>query len=200
MEEYGDEDFICLLREAQEQARNKDIQKGSVWMGGEELLFAEREILKKKLWIWLPEDFSILGKELAELKYPNEKHPDIIYTNPEATVNVAFSRQTLAAGLEKEVCCRLHQQLQYLYPDSIFLDRKTVRAGEMERECLIFVAPAEDAMIYNQMFFMALEEKLLIGNCSCLAQEQDDWEELFVQMIASIRTADSRKTSVHMRT
>jgi len=199
MKEYGDEYFIYLLREAQEQARNRDIQKGSVWTGGEELLFAEREVLKKKLWIWLPEDFKILGRELAKLKYPDENRPDIIYTNPQTTVNIAFSRQALAAGFEKEACSFVCQQIQKLHPGSSILDRKTVRAGEMELECLVFVTLAEDAMIYNQMFFLPLEGRLLIGNCNCRAQEQDEWEELFAQMIASIRTADSRKPVMNTR-
>lgn len=191
-EEYGDEDFIYLLREAQEEARNKDIQKGAVYAGGEELLFTEREILKKKLWMRLPADFKILDKETARLKYPNENRPDIIYADTKAEVNVAFSRQALAAGFEKEVCALVQHWIEDLYEDSRILDRKTVRAGGMEIECLIFTVPAEDAAVYSQMVFLPLEGKVLIGNCSCLAQEQDEWEELFAQMLASIRTADGQ--------
>lgn len=192
MKEYGDEAFIALLREAQEEARNRDIQKGTVWSGGEELLFTEREILKKKLWIWLPEDFKIVGTETTKQKYLGENRPDIIYANPEMTVMVTFSRQKLAAGLEKEVSSFVHCQIQELYSADSIIEKKIVHAGGMEMECLIFVTPAIDTMIYNQMFFLPLEGKLLIGNCSCLAQEQDEWEELFGQMLASIRTVDVR--------
>lgn len=190
MKGYGDEEFIYLLREMQFEARNKDIQKGMVWTSGEGLLFTEREILKKKLWIWLPNDFQILGKEMAKLKYPSEKRPDIIYTNVETTVSITFSRLTLAAGEEKKGCALMRQQLKELYADGSILGGGTVQAKGLELECLIFMSPAWDAMIYNQMFFMPLEGRLMIGNCSCLAQEKDEWEGLFGQMLASIRTAD----------
>lgn len=54
MKEYGDEGFIHYLREELENARNQDIQKGSVWMGGEEMLFSEREIIKKSFGCGFP--------------------------------------------------------------------------------------------------------------------------------------------------
>lgn len=189
MKEYGDEEFIQLLREGLEDARNQDIRKGSVWVGGDEVLFTEREIMKKKLWMWLPQDFRLLGQERAERKYPDENGPDIIYTNPQTTVNVTFSPQTLAGGYEKEICIFMERQIRESYPGSSILGIKTISAGELPIECLEFVVPAMDARIYNQMFFMPLDARLLIGNCNCLEQERDEWEEVFDQMQASIRVA-----------
>ena len=43
--------------------------------------------------------------------------------------------------------------------------------------------------IYNLMFFTPLKGRLFMGSCNCFAQDQEDWKDLFVQMIASIRTA-----------
>ena len=187
MKEYGDELLIQFLREELENAKNQDIRKGSVWVAGDEVLFPEREIMKKKLWMRLPQDFSLLDKELAKWKYPDENRPKIIYTNPEITVNVTFSPQTLAGGSEKEVCLCIEQQLGERCPQCSILGRETAAAGHLQLECLKFTVPAEDFRIYNQMFFMTLEGRLLIGNCNCLAQEREDWEMFFDQMLSSIR-------------
>lgn len=191
MKKYGDEGFISMLREGQEDARNKDIRKGSVFAGDQELLFKEREILKSKLWIWLPDTFALLGKELLRIKYPNENRPDIVYTNPETTVNVSFSHkwEKLDAGQEGEVRDVIGQVIGKLYPTCSILSRESVQAGEHEAAWMDFVTPAMDTQIYNLMFFMQLKGRLLMGSCNCLAQDQEEWKDLFVQMLATVRTA-----------
>lgn len=191
MKKYGDEDFIEILRESQEEARNKDIRKGSVFAGDQELVFQEREILKNQMWIWLPDEFAPLGKEMVKIKYPNENRPDLIYSNTETTVNVSFSHrlEKLTAGQEREVCDSVGQVIQNLYPGCNMIGKDTVLAGELEVAWMDFVTPAMDAQIYNLMFFTRLKGRLLMGNCNCLAQDREDWKGLFLQMLATIRTA-----------
>ena len=140
--------------------------------------------------MWLPNEFTLLGKELVKMKYPNESRPDLIYTNPETTVNVSFSHkwEKLAAGQEGEVRDQIGEVIQNLYPTCSIMTRESVPAGESEAAWMDFVTPAIDVPIYNLMFFTPLRGRLLMGSCNCLAQDQEDWKELFVQMIATIRT------------
>jgi len=192
MSTYGDEEFIQIWREAQEFGRNTNIQKGYIWLGGDKLLFSEREIIKKKLWMWLPNDFELLEKELRELKYPNENRPDIIYTNDDTTINVSFSypEKRLTDEQKNKICIATEQVMRLRYSDESILDTGAADIGENKMEYLIFVAPAMDALIYNHMYFLSLNERLLIGNCNCMMQDSEDWKELFKQMIASIRIAE----------
>ncbi|MDE6971322.1 MAG: hypothetical protein K2P69_16460 [Eubacterium sp.] len=191
MKKHGDEGFIEMLREGQEDARNKDIQKGSVFVDDEELQFHEREILKNLMWMWLPDEFTMLNKMMIKVKYPNENRPDIIYSNKETTINVSFShkRDKLLAGQEEEVRDYMGQVIQRLYPTSSIIDKEVVSAGENKVAWMDFVTPAMDGQIYNLMFFTPLKGRLFMGSCNCFAQDQEDWKDLFVQMIASIRTA-----------
>ena len=46
MKEYGDEAFIRMLQENQEEAKNQDIRQGSIFVEDQELFFQEHEILK----------------------------------------------------------------------------------------------------------------------------------------------------------
>ena len=189
MREYGDEDFICMLREAQEDVRNTQMKAGIVFAGDKQLLFQEREIFRNLMWMWMPEDFTILGKKYAEMKYPSGR-PDLIYSNPDTTVNVSFlyRQEKLAAGQEVEVRDDLGQIVQNLYPTCGVLDKNSVPVGESEAAWVDFLAPAMDSYIYNMMFVVSLKGRLLMGTCNCPEADQEDWKDLFVQMIATIRT------------
>lgn len=193
MKEYGDELFIRMLRESQEEARNQDIRLGSVFVEDQELVFQEQEIWKEQLWMWMPDTFAPLGRELMRIKYPNENRPDDIYSNSQATVNISLShkQEKMEPGETREVRDYMGQIIENLYPSSSISDQNVVKAAEHEHEIawMDFVTPAMDMQVYNLMFFTPLRGRLLMGSCNCPAQEQEDWKGLFLQMLASIRTA-----------
>lgn len=191
--EYGDEGFIRLLRDRQEEVRNRDIQKGSVWAGDKELVFKEYEVIKKQLFIYIPDEFALLAKETARQKYPYENRPEIIYADPQGSVTVAFThrKEKLDTGQEEEVRNAIAQVMRQLYPSGIFMEKQSVvtYAAQMPVAWFDFVTPAIDADIYNLMFFYALNGKLLMGACNCLQADQEEWKEFFVQMIKTLRSA-----------
>ena len=191
MKKYGDEGFIRMLQEGQEHARNTDIQKGSVLVGEQELLFQELEIFKNQMWMWLPQNFTLLGKEFIKMKYPSENRPDLIYSNPETTVNVCFllKQEKLAAGQEVQVRDYLGHIVHNLYPGCGILDKDCVKAGENEAAWMDFLAPAMDSYVYNMMYITSFKGRLLMGTCNCPESDKEDWKDLFVRMIATIRTA-----------
>ncbi|MCI8892914.1 MAG: hypothetical protein HFH34_16610 [Eubacterium sp.] len=193
MKEYGDEAFIRMLQENQEEAKNKDIRQGSVFVEDQELVFREHEILKEQLWMWMPDTFAPLSRELMRIKYPNENRPDHIWSNPQTTINVSFShrQEKMEPGEAGEVRGYMGQVIGHLYPSSSILDQDLVKADQHEHEIawMDFVTPAMDTQIYNLMFFTSLKGRLLMGSCNCLAHEQEEWKGLFIQMILSIRTA-----------
>lgn len=191
MKQYGDEGFIWMLRENQEDAVNTDIQKGSVFAGDQKLLFLEREIYKNQMWMWIPDKFSLLSREFVKIKYPSESRPEIIYANSDTTVNITFShkQEKLAAGQGAEVLDDLGHVLRHLYPTCKIFYQDSVQAGGNEVAWMDFVTPAMDSEIYNMMFVTQLKGRLLIGTCNCLDSDREDWKDLFVQMIATIRTA-----------
>ncbi len=189
MEKYGDEDFIQMLRERQEEVRNQDIRQGSVFIDGRNMEFHEREIIKKQLWIWLPDEFDLLSQEMARLKYPAENRPDIIYTSQDTTVNISFSRKTawMESGEEEKIRDSVEQMMLRLYPSASIIDKQTVLSDKKRLAWFDFVTPALDMDIYNLMFFTSLQGKLLMGSCNCLSGDQNDWKNVFLQMLASVR-------------
>lgn len=188
MKEYGDEGFINLIRERQEEAV-WDIKAGRVLVDGKNIIFREREVIKGKLWIWMPDEFGPLSKDLARLKYPNENRPDVIYTNKETTVNVTFShkREKLKEGEEEEIRDYMKEVVRRVQPSSEMIEEGTVKSKEACLAWFDFVTPAIDADIYNLMFFSSLGGRLLIGSCNCLEADRGDWKELFLQMLGTAR-------------
>lgn len=189
MKEYGDEGFINLIRERQEEAV-WDIKAGRVLVDGKNIIFREREVIKGKLWIWMPDEFGPLSKDLARLKYPNENRPDVIYTNKETTVNVTFShkREKLKEGEEEEIRNYMKEIVKRVQTSSEMIEEGTVKT---EEGCLLawfdFVTPAIDTDIYNLMFFSSLGGRLLIGSCNCLDADREDWKVFFMQMLGTVR-------------
>lgn len=188
MEKYGDEGFINLLRESREDA-DRDIRNGKILAAGKILAFREREIIKNLLWMWLPDEFGPLSKEMARLKYPNESRPDIIYTNTETTINVTFSHKfdRLEEGHEEEIRDYMGEIVMRLHPGTLITEKNVTETGGHSLAWFDFVTPAIDTDIYNLMFFTSLKGRLLMGGFNCLDEDQEEWKELFIQMLGTVR-------------
>ena len=167
---------------------------GECICGGSGTGFREHEILKEQLWMWMPDTFAPLSRELMRIKYPNENRPDhYLVQSPRRRLTSRFShrQEKMEPGEAGEVRGYMGQVIEHLYPSSSILDQDLVKADQHEHEIawMDFVTPAMDTQIYNLMFFTSLKGRLLMGSCNCLAHEQEEWKGLFIQMILSIRTA-----------
>ena len=100
-----------------------------------------------------------------------------------------YKQEKLEPGEEKEICGYLGQIVRNLYPTGDVLGESCVQAGENEVACVEFVTPAMDGTIYNMMFVTSLKGRMILGTCNCLKEDQEDWRDLFVQMLETIRTA-----------
>lgn len=194
MEKYGDEDFIQFLKQSREESRNRNIKEGSVWIDGRDAVFHEREVIKKQLWMWMPDEFALMSQEMARLKYPNENRPEIIYTSEDSTVNITFSKkkEKLNPGEEEQVRDDIELLILRLYPSAGTIEKQTALAVQNRIAWFDFISPAIDMDVYNLMFFTSLKGTLLMGACNCLSGEQGHWKDVFLQMLASLRTAQQQ--------
>ena len=188
MKEYGDEGFINLLREEREETV-KNIKDGTVLVAGENIDFQEREVLQGKMWMWMPDGFGPLSKELARLKYPNENRPDVIYTNQETTVNITFShkRETLKEGQEEEIRGYMKEIVEKVQPASEMLEAGTVEAEKGRLAWFDFVTPAIDTDIYNLMFFTSVRGRLCSGSFHCESSRAAAWKPVILKTFQSFR-------------
>ena len=99
MKTYGDEGWISLLQDRMERARNRKIQNGSVFVGDEALGFAEREIIKDRLWMWLPEQFQKMPARMAKHAGKPGAQPSGTFSCPGSELGAAtVHSHNVAAG------------------------------------------------------------------------------------------------------
>ena len=59
--------------------------------GAQSVQLEERSVLGGKVVLLLPVTFELMGEEMLRLKYPAERRPTVVYTNPAGSVNVALN-------------------------------------------------------------------------------------------------------------
>jgi len=138
-----------------------------------------------KVKIDMPEDFKLMTEEVAKLKYPSEQRPQIIYTNKESTVNVAFSssnQEFIESDLSK---------LSEYYKDTLLkgidIEQNEIRTINGNKILFIsFISDAPDTKIYNLLGSTVLDGKLFILNFNSTIEELDKWKPIGQKIINSI--------------
>lgn len=143
------------------------------------------EILAGKCTILVPETFGVMSEEILAVKYPNEaRRPAVVYTNPEANINVAFNLTPSALPPEdlpkvKAVLDAQFKQMEGFKSEDAVLNGSKFVLYE-------FVSPAVDTQIYNHMAVGSLDGKLFIVTFNCVVRLREEWEPIGKKVIQSI--------------
>lgn len=193
MKQYGDEDFIYLIKEEaggeEGAAHENHIEDGYILLHDEKILFKEMPVSEDEFSMILPEMFEPMEKGLAELKYPSVNRPDFILTNPATTINLTFSHKAdkMVEGQAGEAKDAIQKVIMKLHPESKVMESKVVQVDGRDIAYFDFVTPAIDTDIYNLMFFFSLKGTMLMGAFNCLKEDMGDWKGIAIQMLGSIR-------------
>lgn len=193
MKEYGDEEFIYLIKEEESGEVDTDhvnqIQDGYIYIDDEQILFKETVVSEDEFSMILPVIFEPMPENLVEIKYPSVNRPDFILSNPETTINLNFSHKadSLANEEAEEFKNIIQEGILRMNPSSNVIDSSIIEVEQHNIAYFDFITPAVDTEIYNLMFFFSLEERLLMGSFNCIKQDMYDWKEIFIQMLQSIK-------------
>ncbi|GAA0135343.1 hypothetical protein YSY43_21830 [Paenibacillus sp. YSY-4.3] len=202
-----DETMIAMLQRQQAQQAQENAAAGKTWqdfaevkldqpfvqVGRETLSFQRYSLFEDQLSLVMPSMFKPMTPQMAALKYPSERRPQLIYTNALSTINVAFNHTaTPVRGREIEEftqgitqILRRTQKILKWYEDGV------VQAPEATVGYCEFVTPVMNGSIYNFMFFLSLEGRALMCTFNCLDQEMNDWRPVAKSMMASLRMSDA---------
>ncbi|MSS65034.1 hypothetical protein [Velocimicrobium porci] len=193
MKKYGDEDFIFLISEQEQEIEEEktqvnNIYEDSVLIQGETYEISEIMIIEDGFTMRIPKAFVKMPKEIARIKYPSSQRPDIIWSNEETTVNIAFTyKEELLEDEEtkelrdamKGILLKVNPSIREVKCNCLTVEQKTIASLE-------FVSSALDEEIYNLMFFFSLKGRLLMGTFNCVYSEKENWLDIFWQMMKSI--------------
>lgn len=148
-----------------------------------EIKLNEEEIIKTKYYdfddgkfsLKIPESFDLMEKEIIEIKYPNDRRPNIVYTNEDTSINIAISLTNTEitdveeyTRLVKEVFSELYGEVEIK-----IYEKNNHKIGEIK-----LISPALDTTIYNNMMFFELDGKLRIVTFNCISKLQEEWEKV----------------------
>ena len=150
-------------------------------------LLTRKKVLSNKLSLLMPNNFKLMGRALLEKKYPSEgRRPTEVYTNENASINIAFNHTQNKATLDQlpEIESVLEKQFQN---PSVSFEKSEIRKINGRDFILIeFVSPAVDTQIYNLMFITSVEGRLLMGTFNCTENQRTNWESKAKEIVSSV--------------
>jgi len=182
---FGDEEIIAA-RVATRAASMLSIDK-IVHIDGVNYTFSQREISPAFSMV-MPENFDTIDDTLSRMKYPHDNRADIILSNQDTTVSMAFDSMVVEP---KELNSRLKEykwQIKKPNPNNVFFSESILSLPSgLSVACFDYLGTAIDDDIYYFNFFTDLPDGELFGSFSCPARLQKEWEPLVRQMIQTIK-------------
>ncbi|WP_235318447.1 MULTISPECIES: hypothetical protein [Lysinibacillus] len=182
-------------QDEQEDLQEVDIYQHVITIDDEEVQVIEQSLLDGKMKIRMPKLFSIMSAELASLKYPSERRPNLIFTDTSSSINLAFNltphrlNEEGVAGFQENMMDILEQaqpSADWLDTEVLTIDAKTVAFLEV-------ITPAIDGEIFNLMFFASVEGRALIGTFNCMEDDLDTWRPIARAMMESLQFTSSEE-------
>ncbi len=183
--DYLDEE-ILKFRNSVKKNKYNSLETG-MYIKSELIHFSETRIFDERMSVMLPDSFVDLPEKYAKQKYPSGQRPQVIKTSLDTTVNFTFS--LLDAAFEKayipNVLNQIKSILQKVNPALIFYDQTI----DIEKELgwFDFKSYGLDEQIYNIMYIVPIDGKLLHGIFNCQYRDIMEWKEAARQVIYSVR-------------
>lgn len=178
--QYGNEKTVAVKSESAEREKLSIVSP--VVINGIPYEFSSRDIFKK-FSITIPTNFEELSQELAVVKYPYSNRPQIIFSNPDTTVDIFFDcgKKKTSASLKDRVTTN-KIVMEKLYRSYVF---SAVKAGS-QLGYFDFRSYTFDDDMYNLWFWMDLPDNTVFGGFSCPVRWQPQWQTPVLQMLQTI--------------
>lgn len=139
--------------------------------------------------VLVPSDFKELSDEEIKADYGTTEAPELVYSDADNTVNIAFSAPngTLANSQIKEY---LDTMKTILSTGMTVLDTSTYEADNHTIGVIKLVSDFDGEEIYNQMAFFSYENKLTIITFNCKGEARAEWEKVGDEIIKSINITE----------
>lgn len=190
------------VSEQEEQDLEKvNIYQSYIIIDEEKVGVMEQSLLDGKMTIRMPKLFSKMSTELAALKYPSDRRPNLIYTDESSSINLAFN---LTPHRLKEEGVAAFQEnmidiLEQAQPSADWLDTDVLKIDEKTVGFLEIITPAIDGDIFNLMFFASIEGIALIGTFNCMEDDLETWRPIARAMMESLRFASNSRNGGEIR-
>jgi len=147
-----------------------------------------KSVLDGKVSLLLPSNFVPMSQDLLARKYPTADRPALVYTNPQTTINVAFSHTPYPVSFEN--LPKAYEQISGGFRGQ-FPTGKWFASGMRKiggRQCFLIDmrVPAADTDIRNLIVGTSLDDRLMLVSFNVTAGLETQWLETGNKIIDSI--------------
>ena len=152
---------------------------------GEKVSMTYASLDDYKYRVLVPSDFKKLNDEEIKADYGSENAPELVYSDADDTVNIAFSAPNGALA-NSQITEYLNTMKTILATGMDVLDTSTYETDEHTIGVIKLVSDFEGEEVYNQMAFFSYENKLTIITFNCKGEARAEWEKVGDEIIKSI--------------
>lgn len=158
-------------------------------MSGQSVNVYARNVLNNTVNISMPEDFILMDANTLSSKYPPSNKPSEVYTNAEATVNIAFKRTEQQLSKESSFVGGKELENQLVNSGKVQLVKsEQIKSVNNNIYVFSFYSDAIDTKVYNIMFVFSAKGKMIVGSFNCTYALQSQWQQTAYKIIHSIKS------------
>jgi len=179
---------IISLRKQQQKKQNSNIEEGA-YINNAMTEFVLEEILDNQFTVLIPSYFADMSIEDAKAKYPSEQRSQCIKTSPDTSVNLGVSLLDFPVSEEhlKQESEEIQSIIKKSNPATEFYLSGIEELEDFKLAWFEYKSFAIDGQMYNIMFIASVDNKMLHGMFNCSLDERDNWQDLALKMVKSIR-------------
>ena len=161
--------------------------------GYSQIILEKISLLDNKVTILAPKSFARMTEEMLAVKYPaGANKPQWVLTDEDGTVNLAYN-YTNSAIDDNGIPAFTDQMLAVLKTnrkDIVFIDDGILLKEGKNIGYIKFISQAKDQKVFNYMFYISLDNRLLLFSFNCIEKLRKKWEVKADEMAASLRLHD----------
>jgi len=129
----------------------------------------ELTLFENKLRVCVPDDFYLVQEPEAVEMFPYQEKPQFIFATAGFSKYLTFSllEKKLGAGETIKIIRELRKLIWSLYPSSLLSEANPLPFGNQKCSGFSFRTGTGEAQIYNTMFAVSFEGRLLLGTFGC---------------------------------
>ena len=146
-------------------------------------------LFNDKVTLKIPKGFTVMSQEMLKVKYPSDRRPSIVFTNPSGTINIAINKTSNPASPNQIAAIEENyvQTFKSFYPSAKWIDNGVLTVDDKQIGFIELITPAVDTEIYNLMFFTDLNGQLLLGTFNCTEPNMENWSSTAKVIMNSLK-------------
>lgn len=175
-----------------ESEKEESIFEGEIFVEGKKVHFERVEIPELQVSIMMPDFFFLLSEDVKQYIYPAGNRPSHVYGGENIYYQLSLSKTSHEVPDEGMVkfLPMAKKLMEVMGPKTKILAADVVK-HQVEDSCyhvgiLEFISQAVDMSIYNVMFYISINNQLLMGNITFPYKKRNSYIKIAKETIDSI--------------